>query len=119
MRVLVCGSRTWSDLDPIRERLRQFPPSTIIIHGAAPGADLIADGLAEYFGFGVEAYPANWQKYGKRAGPMRNIEMLDSEPNLVLAYWDGESPGTAHTIREAQKRGIKVEIIKGEDKGVT
>lgn len=111
MRVLVCGSRDWSDIHTIRMRLLRLPPDATIVHGAAPGADTTAAWLAQDFGFTVEAHPADWKTHGKKAGVLRNIEMLDTEPHLVLAFWDGSSRGTAHTIREARKRGIPVEVI--------
>ena len=111
MLVLVCGSRNWSDIHAIRMRLVKLPPSSVIIHGKAPGADTIAGWLAEDFGFTVREFPADWEQYGKRAGILRNLAMLDESPDLVLAFWDGESSGTRHTVTEARKRGIPVEVI--------
>ncbi len=48
---------------------------------------------------------------GRRAGPERNIRMLDSTPDLVLAFWDGQSRGTRHTISEARRRNITVRVV--------
>lgn len=95
-------------------RLLRLPPNATIIHGDAAGADKTAAWLAEDFGFSVEAFPvtdSDWQQYGKRAGILRNLTMLDTEPDLVLAFWDGKSKGTRHTIEEARKRGIPVEVV--------
>lgn len=114
MRILICGSRSWSDIHAIRMRLIALPPNSTIIHGAAPGADTIAGWLAGDFGFTVHAFPADWKKHGKAAGPIRNRQMLDEKPDLVLAYWDGTSIGTSDCITEARKRGIPVEIHKAE-----
>ena len=110
MIVLVCGSRDWADVHAIRMRLLSLPPVAQIIHGAAPGADTIAAWLAESFGFTVRAFPADWATHGKAAGPRRNVQMLDEGPALVIAFQRNGSRGTAHTIREARRRGIPVEV---------
>jgi len=82
----------------------------ILIHGGAPGADTLAGQIGVELGFIIECHPAEWDKYGKAAGPKRNIEMLEREPDLVLAFHKdlNESRGTAHTVREAFKRGMRV-----------
>lgn len=112
MRVLVCGSRTWDDEDTISARLALFMGDVTIIHGDARGADRIADHCARRWGFAVERYPADWSKHGRRAGIIRNNVMLDTKPNKVIAFWRGNSPGTRHTIEEARRRGIPVEVIR-------
>lgn len=113
MRVLVTGSRTWADTLVIRERLSQLPDDAIVIHGDAMGADRIADAQAVMLGLLTERHPALWERYGKRAGFIRNQEMVDAGADLVLAFWDGESKGTAHTIEMAKTAGIPVEVIRG------
>lgn len=112
MMVLVCGSRNWEDIHAIRMRLVKLPPKTEVIHGAAPGADSIAGFLAEDFGFTVLRFPADWDRHGKSAGFRRNVQMLEEEPDLVLAFQIDGSRGTQHTIDEARKRGIPVEVIE-------
>jgi SLOG family YspA-like protein len=113
-RVLVCGSRRWHDRDRIASRLADLPPSddTMVVHGAAQGADRIAEQEAQKLGLFVEAHPADWEQHGKRAGILRNIEMLDSGIDHVIAFHDGRSTGTQHTIDEARRRGISVEVIE-------
>jgi YspA, cpYpsA-related SLOG family len=110
MRVLVCGSRSWKDARRIRQRLAELPRSTIVIHGEARGADALADAAARGLGLTVMTFPADWSR-GKQAGFERNIAMLDEKPDLVIAFWDGKSKGTAHTIDQAIERGIAVEVI--------
>jgi hypothetical protein len=107
--VLVCGSRAWKDIHAIRMQLVNLPPTVVILHGAAPGADTIAGFLAQDFGFAVRAFPADWEKHGKRAGILRNLEMLDEQPDLVLAF--GRGRGTDHTVSEAKRRGIPVREV--------
>jgi len=116
MKVIVCGSRGWKDWVTIKERLFKLPPDTIVIEGGCVGADLIARDVAlEHLGLEVVEFPAAWKKYGKAAGPKRNIKMLDTKPDLVIAFHDdlSGSKGTKHIVTEAKKRGIKVEIIGG------
>jgi len=110
IRVLVCGSRKWRSTTRILARLASLPEGSVIMHGAAQGADRCADRAARGLDLEVEEYPADWKRDGKRAGILRNLDMLEAHPDLVLAFWDGKSRGTAHVIREAQRRGIPVEI---------
>jgi hypothetical protein len=108
--VLVCGSRGWSNAEAIRWRLAGLAAGSVVISGGAAGADTLADQAARELGLASIVYRANWKRDGKRAGVLRNLLMLDSEPALVIAFWDGTSPGTKHTIEEARKRGIELEI---------
>jgi len=93
-------------------RIAMLPPGTEVIAGGARGADSIAANFAKGLGLTVREFPADWIVYGRSAGFRRNVEMLDQEPDLVIAFWDGKSTGTAHTRREAEKRGIPVEVIQ-------
>ncbi len=119
MLVLVCGSRSWSNPVLIRDRLRELPRGARIIHGGARGADTMAALYARALGIPETSYPARWREQGKRAGIIRNIEMLDQKPDLVLAFWDGASTGTGHTVSEANKRGIPVEVVSPKGSGAS
>lgn len=121
MRVLVCGSRYFRQplaasaavafrLDKLQKEADILRIEVEIYHGDAQGADRWAATVAATKGMKVRAFPADWESYGKRAGYLRNIEMLDGKPDLVLAFWNGISKGTKHTIDEAMKRGIPVEV---------
>jgi SLOG family YspA-like protein len=110
--IVVCGSRGFTDYAIIRRELATLLHHRKIIHGGANGADSIAGEVATGLGFEVEVMKAEWDKYGRRAGYLRNIAMLDRDPAAVIAFWDGQSKGTAHTIREAEKRGIPVVIVR-------
>jgi hypothetical protein len=83
------------------------------IEGKLHGADKIAGRVAKELGFGLCEVPANWGAFGRKAGPIRNRQMLDLKPDLVIAFHDNltESRGTADTVREAKRRGIPVEVI--------
>lgn len=118
MKVLITGSRTWTDWEAIRTELKALPKDVIIIHGACPsGADYIADKIVkEELGIEPKPYPANWTKYGRGAGKVRNQEMLDKEhPDLVLAFHKANSPGTADMIERALNAHISVKTILGEE----
>lgn len=115
-KVLVCGSRTWTyyeDGELIREFIDSLPANTIIVHGDARGADRIAAACAFQRGLEVHAYPAKWALFSKRAGVLRNQEMLDEEhPDLVAAFTLNivTSKGTGDMVRRARDAGIPVEI---------
>lgn len=111
MRVIVCGSRRWRDRKAITDRLAELPADSVIVHGNAAGADRIAHQEAQKLGLLVEPHPADWEKHGKAAGPIRNREMAQMGGDLCLAFWDGSSRGTAHMIGEAEARHIPVEIV--------
>jgi len=113
MKVLVCGDRNWRSRKVILDRLSKLPDNSIIIEGGCEGADLIAREIALDIGLEVVEFPAAWKKYGKAAGPIRNIKMLNAKPQLVIAFHNDikRSKGTASTVREAKKRKINVEII--------
>jgi hypothetical protein len=116
MRVLICGSRNWTNKDIIEgyfEWLKDKKPITIV-HGDCPtGADWIATGLALKYGYRIEAHPADWQTYGKAAGPIRNKQMVDSGIDLVIAFLRNNSRGTKSTIDLAKEKGIRVIVSEG------
>lgn len=116
-RVIVCGSRHWSDRERISDRLcdlvLSYPPGApiMIVHGNARGADRIAHQESQKHGLLVEVHPAMWGAYGKRAGPIRNAEMARSGADLCIAFWDGESVGTLDMIEKAEFHGIPVDRV--------
>ena len=119
MRVLVTGDRNWKRMDIIERELRKLPSDTIIIHGAARGADSLAKFVAERIGLKVindgKGFPADWRRYGKGAGPVRNQQMIDEgKPDLVIAFHENlnESRGTKDMVERSRKVGIKVILIK-------
>ena len=85
-----------------------------IISGGASGVDSIAEYFAKQFNYAFKKFPANWNKYGKRAGYLRNVEM-GNYADALIAIWDGKSKGTKHMIDIADKKGLKVYIYKVEN----
>ena len=111
IRILVCGSRHWTDYKAIVRQLRPYAPHCIVIHGAARGADSLAGRAADALGMSVEDYPADWSAYGRRAGVLRNQRMLDEgKPDLVFAFTPDmeRSRGTRDMVTRARKQGVRV-----------
>ncbi len=111
MRVIVCGSRQWANYQTVYDRLALLPPDTVVVHGAARGADSAAETAADTLGLQVERHPADWNRHGKAAGPIRNTKMAALGADLLIAFWDGDSRGTANMIARAKQHGIPVEVI--------
>jgi hypothetical protein len=103
----VCGSRD-APVGAVFMAMAQcgWVPS-VVISGAARGADTHGEAWAEARGIPVERYPADWEKHGRAAGPKRNVEMIKLA-EAVVAVWDGYSPGTAHAIKTAESAKLKV-----------
>lgn len=111
MRVLVCGSRSLPDALPfIAERLRAVG-ATVVIEGGANGADRQARAAALVLGLHVMTFEADWGR-GRRAGPLRNQEMLEAKPALVLAFHTDPKlgKGTADMVARAEQAGVPVEV---------
>jgi hypothetical protein len=114
---LICGDRNWTDVETIENFIRSLPPDTVIIHGNARGADKIAERKAKEHGLTVKGYSADWNRYGKAAGPIRNERMLlEGRPDRVVAFHNdlSKSRGTADMLRQAEKRGVAFEIRRSE-----
>ena len=130
MKVIVCGSRDydvegyiWSLLDFEYSWVEDSGDPFIVIEGGAKGADASAAAWAdhkfEYMtpGHGIEhrRFPADWDKFGKQAGYIRNTQMLDEGPDLVLAFINKplpESRGTAHMVGIARAAGVRTVVVE-------
>ena len=115
-RILVCGGRDYNDYEKVCWALSPYlnteePEITTIIHGAARGADSLADRWATEHKVPVERYPADWAKYGKRAGYIRNVQMLnEGKPDTVIAFPGGK--GTEMMIKLARAANVHVIEVK-------
>ena len=116
-KVLVCGGRDYNNSDKLFEVLDMIkeicdtnflePSEMIIIHGGARGADRLAGQWAKSRDIHSEVYLADWDRYKKSAGPIRNELMLKSgNPNIVVAFPGGN--GTNHMISIAERENIEV-----------
>lgn len=111
VRVLICGGRElpedgkWYNL--LGELDEHYGPFTHVIHGGATGGDNIGKQWAAGHKLPCTEYRANWRRFGKRAGPLRNQRMLDEgKPDLVIALPGGR--GTADMIQRARASGLRV-----------
>lgn len=131
MRVIVTGSRDWTDRYAVYRALAGvcdefglwLPPCNygnrlpsrrlVVVHGACPtGADAHADDWCLSEWLPAERHPADWEKHGKAAGFLRNKEMVALGADVVLAFQRKASRGTQHTINLARKAGIEVRVTE-------
>lgn len=128
LRILVTGSRMWTDRKVIHDALMDAiadlcPPGATptthpfseatLVHGAAEGLDTLAAQQAEVWGMQVEVHPADWARYGHSAGPRRNAEMVAAGADICLAFPIGRSPGTRGCVELARRAGIPVVVHEG------
>ncbi len=121
LRVIVTGSRKWTNAGAMEFALIDATAGAdpkepfTVVHGACPtGADAIADDLATRLGVIVERHPADWAAHGRKAGPIRNAEMIKAGADLVLAFPLPGGRGTQHAIRLAREAGIPVKVWGSE-----
>lgn len=120
MRVLVCGGRDYGKnpdgtdnaaeqdflFDYLMDILLEHPNMTVI-QGEARGADALAKLWANFMKVPVVSFPADWKKYGNRAGPVRNLQMIEEgKPDLVVAFRGGA--GTRNMLKQALFNNIEV-----------
>lgn len=107
MRVLVCGGRDYSDQAHVDKVLNTIGGIRHLFHGNARGVDTLAGNWGNrQDGVSVHPVPAEWKKYGRKAGPIRNRKMLGQLPDLVVAFPGGR--GTANMVKQAKAAGVEV-----------
>ncbi len=116
-RVVVAGCRDYNDYNQAKvhiekciERIRE-EYTLVFLSGGCRGADMLGERYARENGFAVEHYLAQWERYGKKAGPKRNLQMAEV-CDYVICFWDGKSRGTACMISYAKKLNKPLRIIK-------
>lgn len=113
MKIIIAGSRNFSDKNYIYKKL-DILLSTIkdleIVEGGCRGVDLIAKQYAMDRNIPYKEFPANWEVYGKKAGPIRNREMAKYADGLI-AFYDGKSAGTGNMIKTAKENNLKIKIV--------
>jgi YspA, cpYpsA-related SLOG family len=117
VRILVTGSRTWTDkvaiaqaisdsLHSMRTSIGGAWPLPVVVHGGARGADQLADAIARGWGWAPECHPADWARYGRAAGYRRNAHMVALGADVCLAFILDGSAGASHTAELAEAAGI-------------
>jgi hypothetical protein len=115
LRLLVCGGRDFTDQALFDAWLNTWldvigADAILVIHGGSPGADEMAGAWAQAHGATCEVFPADWDAHGKAAGPIRNQQMLERKPDIVLAFPGGK--GTADMVARARAAGVMVAEMK-------
>lgn len=86
---------------------------SVVLSGCARGADKLGEEWAKNTDIPIKRFPADWERHGRKAGFIRNCDMA-READQLVAFWDGKNKGTAHMIKEAKRRKLKVQVITYE-----
>lgn len=115
LKVLIAGSRDFEDYtstkDFINYCLKEMgeTSSVTVLSGGCRGTDKLGELYAEEYGYEVRRYPADWKRFGKAAGPIRN-EMMVKEADIIICFPKTESRGSMSVIRLAEKYGKEIYI---------
>jgi len=113
MKVIIAGGRDFKDYEYLStccDKYLSKQTEIEIVSGAANGADKLGERYAKEKGYPISSHQADWDRYKKSAGYIRNKEMAEYADALI-AFWDGKSKGTKHMIDLARELGLKVRII--------
>lgn len=111
MKIAVIGSRDFSDVKLLEEKLDTFKNRIIeLISGGAQGADTIAEAWAIVNNIPVTLFKPDWKTYGKAAGIKRNKQIIES-CDYCIAFWDGKSKGTASSLKFCKQLNKPFEIV--------
>lgn len=118
MKLIIAGGRDFSNYELLCDEVTQFiadnttpNDSVVIISGLAKGADTLGCRYANEAGYELQGFAAEWGKFGRAAGPIRN-KLMAKEATHLIAFWDGKSPGTMHMIDYAGKLGLNVKVVE-------
>jgi hypothetical protein len=115
LRVVIAGSRDFNHYPLLQEKLdfflQHYPTTEIeIVSGTARGADRLGERYAQERGISLRKFPADWDRFGKKAGYLRNKQMAEYATHALL-FWDGKSPGTKMMIELCQTYQLNYRII--------
>lgn len=114
MRVIIAGSRSITNIDDVKEAWANCNfDITEVVSGCARGVDLLGEAIARHLGVPIQRFPADWDRFGPSAGPIRNLMMARYADGLI-AVWDGTSKGTKHIIRTMKRHNkpVYIHIVK-------
>lgn len=115
MKVAIVGSRTFDDYTLLYNTLKEITNIELIVSGGARGADSLAESWAKVNKTPVKIFLPNWDKFGKSAGFKRNVQIVEN-CDLLIAFWDGKSKGTEHSINLAKQMKKDIKIIYFQEK---
>lgn len=113
LRVIIAGSRKFDNYKLLERKVKFFTSKKepTFILGGAKGADSLGLAYAIEHKYPYEMFLPDWNKYGKRAGYLRNVEM-GKHADALIAFWDGYSKGTKHMIDIAKDLGLAIRIVR-------
>lgn len=121
VRVIIAGGRDFTDYNLLKEKVDYYLQNAInndykiiIVSGTAKGADKLGEKYAKEKGYEIAYFPANWDKYKKRAGYLRNQEMstyAKEQNGALICFWNGNSRGSKHMIDIAKKDKLHIRIV--------
>lgn len=114
MKLIIAGGRDFNDYNLLCDEVSKFiadEKDVTIISGLARGADSLGCQYAQENQLPIRAFAAEWGKFGRGAGIIRN-KLMAKEATHLIAFWDYKSKGTMHMIDYASDMNLKVEVIK-------
>lgn len=115
-KILIAGSREYDNYEEAEAVLDALVKDhvgecdIVILSGSCRGADMIGERYAEQHRFEIKRYPADWKRYGRAAGSIRNEEMVRAA-DMVICFWDGESRGSRSLIKSVERLGKEISVV--------
>jgi hypothetical protein len=112
MKTIVAGGRDITDFQLVVRAMAEVPwPISEVVSGACRGVDLLGEQVAANRQIPIKRFPADWEKFGLSAGPMRNAEMAEYADALIL-IWDGKSKGSANMLKQAKQHNLRIYEVR-------
>jgi hypothetical protein len=111
MKIAIIGGRSFGDYELVKSVLSDYLDKvTMVVSGGAKGADSFGEKWANENNIQTLIFKPDWNKYGKKAGHLRNTDIIDN-CDMCIAFWDGKSTGTKDSIKKAKKMGKEILIV--------
>jgi len=117
-RLIIAGVRTFDDYELLKSKADEVVKDlgeVEIVSGHAKGADMLGERYAAEHAIPCTLFPAEWERYGRAAGPVRNGQMIEyakQETPMLLCFWDGVAHGTRNIIQKAEREGIQTIVVR-------
>lgn len=111
MKLAIIGSRSFNNYELLKIEVNKIKNVTCVVSGGAYGADYLGKLYAKENNLEYIEFKPNWDEHGKKAGFLRNIDIINTS-DIIIAFWDGLSSGTLHSINLAKKYNKKIIIIR-------